>query len=120
MEATWNGVDELNHIPVKYDYAVLKMGKNLPVDNQTDMKDIKVYFQSKSWLVPQSTIILESSDPICNGLIFFYKNGNNQKQIELNEQTIELQGKYYTGITIENTLDLKEAIIKISTKNYDE
>lgn len=117
MEATWNGVDELNHIPVKYDYAILRTGKNFPVDNQTDLKNVKIYFQSKSLLVPESTVILESADPIRNGLIFFYKNEKSQKKIELNEQVIELQGKYYTGITIENTLDLKEAVIKTSTKD---
>ncbi len=115
MEATWNGVDELNHIPVKYDYAVLRTGKTIPVENKTNLKNAKIYFQPKSWFIPQSTILLESPDPINEKLSVVLHPRNRKKQkeeIKLDEQTIDLQGKHYTGFTIENDLDPGKVVLK--------
>ncbi len=104
MEATWNGVDELNHIRVDFDYSILRTAKTIPVINKTGLSDVKVYFQPKSALVRQATFMLESSDPIDKNLIM--RCLDDQKRIifetQLNNQTIELQGKYYGGISIEN------------------
>ena len=117
LEATWNGVNKLNHIRVRYDYSILKTGKNISVDNQTELKDVKIYFQSKSWLVPQSTILLESSVPIGKDLILCYENGENQGEIGLIDQSIELQNKYYVGVTTECDLNLKKVVLKRSESN---
>ena len=87
------------------------------MDNQTELKDVKIYFQSKSWLVPQSTILLESSVPIGKDLILCYENGENQGEIGLIDQSIELQNKYYVGVTTECDLNLKKVVLKRSESN---
>lgn len=113
MEATWNGVDKLNHIRVYFDYAILRTAKTIPVINKTDLKNVKVYFQPKSLLVRQATYVLESSDPINKNLTL--QCFDNQKKIifetRLNDQTIELQGKYYGGISIENYAKPHEVLL---------
>jgi hypothetical protein len=112
-EATWNGVDELNHIRVNFDYAILRTAKTIPVINKTDLSDVKVYFQPKSALARQATFMLESFDPIDKDLIM--QCFDDQKRIvfesQLKDQTIELQGKYYRGISIKNSVNPHEVLL---------
>ena len=113
MEATWNGVDELNHIRVNFDYSILRTAKTIPVINKTDLSDVKIYFQPKSALVRQATYVLESLDPIDKKLILqcFDKQKKIIFEAQLNDQTIELQGKYYKGISIESYAKPHEVLL---------
>ncbi len=119
MEATWNGVNELNHIPVKYDYAVLRTGKPIQINNRSNLKNLKFYFQQKSLSSPQNTIVIESLEPINEDLILQYISQKTKKiqRIELDKKVIELQGKYYQGLTTEDDFTPKEIILKTSGPN---
>lgn len=118
-EATWNGVDELNHIRVNFDYSILRSAKTIPVINKTDLSSLKLYFQPKSVLVRQATLMLESSDPIDKNLIM--QCLDDQKRIifetRLNDQTIELQGKYYKGFSTESSINPYKVLLLESSSD---
>lgn len=109
MEARWNGVDELNHIPVNYEYAALRLGKKLPVINKTELREVKIYFLQQSF--SQNTVMIESLDPIEYPLILQCLYSKEIINIKLNEKPIELLGRYYIGTQIERSIDLSEPII---------
>ena len=79
---------------------------------------MNIYFQPKSLISPQSTILIESSDMIGKGFVLQYIESRNGSvvNIELNGQVIELEGKYYTGFTTENALNLKKVVLKIQNQ----
>lgn len=118
-EATWNGVDELNHIRVNFDYSILRSAKTIPVINKTDLSSLKIYFQPKSVLVRQATLMLESSDTIDKNLIM--QCLDDQKRIifetRLNDQTIELQGKYYKGFSSESSINPYKVLLLESSSD---
>ena len=98
-QADWFRVQNITPVPVIYDYSIMKTGHELPFINKSKFNITKVFYKYH-FPTKQSTIMIESSDPLPKQLhVQYYKERKDTPSDLYLFCPIKLLDKYYMGIS---------------------
>lgn len=98
-QADWFRVKKISPVPVIYDYSIMRTGKELPFINKSNINITRVYYKHH-FPTKQSTIMIESSEPLPRQLhVQYYKERNDTPSDLYLFCPIMLLDKYYIGMS---------------------